>query len=131
MVYTHHSRPDWKIRRSLYQKFHDFLLLEILYKKSLPKADFRIAISKFCQNELALKYGVSSKYVPNGVNQKAFHPIRLESVTYKKGDPTLLHVGRWIDYKAVDKIILSLPSIIKEYPKVHLILIGLGKEARA
>lgn len=128
IVYTHHGAPPWRFRRSIRRMCYDFLLSELVFKEAISKANSCIAISKFLQRELKQKYNASSTLIRNGIDHDIFHPIDKDLTAYRKGFPNILHVGRWVDYKAVDEIVSVMPLVVREYPKAHLTLIGFGSE---
>jgi glycosyltransferase involved in cell wall biosynthesis len=77
-----------------------------------------VAVSTWEQNQLAADFGVDSTVVPNGIVVDRFeteHPA-------DNDDPTILTVGRLVEYKGVQHIIQALP----ELPEYRLRVAGDG-----
>ena len=85
------------------------------------------AIKKEIENKLTKN--VLIEVIPMGVDSKLFHPSKYDESIKKRYNitgPILLFVGRLVEKKGVEYLIESMPSIIKKYPKVKLLIVGSG-----
>jgi glycosyltransferase involved in cell wall biosynthesis len=68
--------------------------------------------------------------ISNGINIEHFKPMDVGTFYKKFNVPKdakkLLFVGRLFPEKSVDTLIKSLPYILKEHPKTHLMIVGGG-----
>ncbi len=107
---------------------------KILAKKILVNADKIIVNSKFTKIKV-LQYGVLNQNIvvaypcPNplpSVNEKQLSIIQYEYDLFEK--KILLTVGRLVKRKNHQKIIESLPEILKQFPNLVYIIAGDGPE---
>jgi glycosyltransferase involved in cell wall biosynthesis len=68
--------------------------------------------------------------ISNGINLKHFQKMEVgdfyERFKIPKDKIKLLFVGRLFPEKSVDTLIKAMPLIVKEYPNVHLMIVGGG-----
>lgn len=130
------------LKRSLHKPFvstcHGF------FKKRLSRIFFPcwgdkvIAISPAVKDHLKNDFGVEEgkiALIPHGIN---IEELKLIDDTTKKNnraqwhiaDKTFVigHIGRLSDVKGQDILIQAMPAIIKEIPKVKLLIVGEGRE---
>ncbi len=126
LVYAHGEeittwRQPWKFRA-----------LKFTYRR----ADCVIANSEFTRQEL-FKLGVDplriAKISP-GVDSERFRP-RLptadlfERLGLSQDTPLILSVGRLSRRKGFDQVIRALPLVMREIPRVHYAIVGIGEDA--
>jgi glycogen(starch) synthase len=102
-------------------------------------ADRIITVSYAMQQDLAKHGWPTSKIsvVWNGVDAKRYDPQRVRQadvqvIRQKYGIPTdwnmILFVGRLTWVKGVRNILQAMPSVLKEFPKTKLVILGKGEE---
>ncbi len=109
-------------------------LIKLSFDRTLGRlmldfADGIIALSEH-NRHLLLQMGASADkivIVPNGVNVETYRSLQKSTKTLKELDsqgPILIYVGR-IDWnKRVEKIIESMPRILKDFPSAKLVIVG-------
>lgn len=73
------------------------------------------------------------KFWTNGVEKDIFEISSSEietknSLGFKKDDKVIMSVSRLEKWKGIERTIMSLPAIVKQYPKVFYLIIGWGSE---
>jgi glycosyltransferase involved in cell wall biosynthesis len=84
-----------------------------------------ISVSPQCKQKL-IGLGIPEKkitVIPNGVDLKLFDSIGAERVPHQ-----VLYVGRLVNFKHVDWLILAFPKVLKEVPDAKLKVVGGGPE---
>jgi glycosyltransferase involved in cell wall biosynthesis len=66
------------------------------------------------------------KYNPENVSKENVKRVR-ESYGIKDDDLMLLFLGRLVGVKGVDKLIMSIPHLLNRYPRVKLVIVGVGE----
>jgi glycosyltransferase involved in cell wall biosynthesis len=95
----------------------------------LCSADRTIALSEH-NRRLLLQMGASADkivIVPNGVNVETYRNLQRNAKVLKELDsqgPILIYVGRLDWNKRVEKIVESMPKILKNFPSAKLVVIG-------
>lgn len=91
-------------------------------KKSFKKADYFVAVSDFVGNQTKkyLNSNFSFKTIYNSINLESFY----ESNIVKEKPFKLVFIGTVCGKKGIDKLILALPFIKKQHPKVNLDIVG-------
>ena len=69
------------------------------------------------------------KYIPCGVQLSDFKPVKKRQPLSGPGTKTIVYVGRLEKRKGVDWLLLAFAELLKEIPKVHLIVAGSGVRA--
>jgi glycosyltransferase involved in cell wall biosynthesis len=76
------------------------------------------------------KDGKPSVVISNGVNTEVYKPVEISDFHARFNIPkdtiNIVYVGRLFPEKSVDTLIKAVPIIIKEYPKSHVIIVGIG-----
>jgi phosphatidylinositol alpha-1,6-mannosyltransferase len=100
----------------------------------LQRADALVAVSKFTRNQLIDRFGIAPdkvQLITNGVDADFFHPgdkdPRLLSRYGLNGKRVLLTVGRLVARKGFDMTVRSMPSILKQVPNAHYLIVGAGE----
>ncbi|ERH12984.1 MAG: glycosyltransferase [halophilic archaeon J07HB67] len=87
---------------------------------ALRRAERVVAVSGWERDRLATDFGVDATVIPNGIRVE-----RLRAATGRATDtPTLLTVGRLVEYKGVDQVVRTLP----ELPDYRLRVAGDGPD---
>ena len=70
------------------------------------------------------KLGFKSKIniIPNGIDFEYINNIKAKKANH------IVYVGRLVNYKNIDKIIMAMPEINKAFPKLELHIIGTGAQ---
>ena len=89
-------------------------------KDELIKLGFPRERIQVCYNGVDPK-----KYNPENVSKDQIRRIR-ESYGIKDDDLMILFLGRLVGVKGVDKLIMSIPHVLSRYPKVKLVIVGVG-----
>lgn len=123
LIITNHgimsaSAPDW----------FNLLYLKTIGKWTLNAADGILCYTKDEKEKLIEILHIDESkifIIPNGVDTDQFHPgtRNLDTDTIN-----LLWVGRFVKGKGVEYIIRAMDILVKEYPNLHLILVGDGPE---
>lgn len=71
------------------------------------KAVATVAVSTWEQEQLASDFGVGSRVIPNGIEVDHFR----DASPAETAGPTLLTVGRLVEYKGVQHVIRALPDL--------------------
>ncbi|MBA7502446.1 Glycogen synthase [subsurface metagenome] len=88
-------------------------------------SDEVITVSAQCKQKL-IALGVPSEKIttiPNGVDLKLFDSIKIKKIPNQ-----ILYVGRLVNYKHVDWLLLAFADILKEVPDATLKIVGGGPE---
>jgi glycosyltransferase involved in cell wall biosynthesis len=102
----------------------------------IKNTDTLTSVSTHRLDELFQVDGISSEkpriqkmVVPNGVDENFFfyHRTNLEKELIKEVF-TLLFVGRLIDIKGIQYLILAIPLINRRFPNIKLLIIGSGSQ---
>lgn len=109
-----------------------------LYSTLLKKGDFFLIPSVEWTNLAVKLYKVRKERVilfPNGVDVTKFNPKadlkRLRSALGLDDKKVILYIGRISRIRALDHLISAMPCIVREEPKVRLLIIGNGDEKSA
>jgi len=100
-------------------------------KQVFENAHFIIAGSKFTKKAI-VKMGIPGDHilvVYPCPNLKPQGPIR-EVMQKKEDEFVILSVGRLVKRKGQDKLIESMPDILKKHPKARLWIVGDGKDVK-
>lgn len=84
-----------------------------------------IAVSQQCKEKL-IRLGAHEEnitVIPNGVDLKLFDSVRV-----KKCRRQILYVGRLVNYKHVDWLIMAFKEVLERFPDARLKIIGDGPE---
>ena len=93
-------------------------------KRTLKACQHVVAVSDTTK-EMVLSLGISNcSTINNGINIDAFLNTD-KKICFKA--PQLLTVARLEQRKGQDRIIEALPSLIKDYPKIHYHIAGIGQ----
>jgi glycosyltransferase involved in cell wall biosynthesis len=118
-------KEETLIRLGIWGRFIQpfYPLLRYLDKKFAQDSDLILAFSEFMRREIERIYLRPVKMIgPLGVDLKG---AKEES---KGGEKILLTVNRLQPRKRIDILISALPSIIEEYPKIKVLIVGSGPE---
>lgn len=117
-IVLHYHGASSKLQQINFKIFMKF------YKKRISKI---ISVSQAGINQMRRMIGdVSAEVVYNGVDIEYYNPNL--PTPYKKGDPQLLFVSALRPYKKASVLIDSMPELIKKFSKIHLQIVGSGKE---
>jgi glycosyltransferase involved in cell wall biosynthesis len=89
----------------------------------LSKNDPTITVSESTKNDL-INIGFSQNKItilPEGID---FIPWMPEKFLTKENDPTYIYVGRYSNYKGIDKVVEAFCKIKKLYPRAKLWIVG-------
>jgi len=89
----------------------------------LSKNDPTITVSESTKNDL-INIGFSPKKItilPEGID---FIPWTPEKFLTKENDPTYIYVGRYSNYKGIDKVVEAFCKVKKLYPRAKLWIVG-------
>ena len=91
-------------------------------KRSFKKADDFVAVSDFVGNQTKkyLNLNFRFKTIYNSINLESFYESNIE----KEKPFKLVFIGTVCEKKGIDKLILALPLIKKQHPKVTLDIVG-------
>ncbi|WP_375241416.1 glycosyltransferase family 4 protein [Polaribacter sp.] len=91
-------------------------------KISFKKAGYFVAVSDFVGNQTKkyLNSNFSFKTIYNSINLESFYESNIE----KEKPFKLVFIGTVCEKKGIDKLILALPLIKKQHPKVNLDIVG-------
>ncbi|MCC6013098.1 MAG: glycosyltransferase family 4 protein [Candidatus Verstraetearchaeota archaeon] len=113
-------------------------IIDNLEHKAAKYADKIITVSYAMKDEL-ISLGFPSEKIEvvwNGVDANKYSP---ENVPYEKikeirekygistNERMILFIGRLTGVKGVDKLILSMPYVLSEFPNVKLVIVGKGE----
>jgi glycosyltransferase involved in cell wall biosynthesis len=113
-------------------------IINELEHKAAQVADKIITVSYAMKSEL-ISYGFSSdkiEVVWNGVNPNKYSPQKIpqqvieklrSSYGIKPTEKMILFIGRLTGVKGVDRLIMSMQSIIKSFPNTKLVVVGKGE----
>lgn len=125
---------DYSLIASYERRFLRYRILEYL-EKVIPKlADLVITvnpqITKFCFDLGIPKQKL--RMIPNGVDTDQFKPgiycDGIQKELNSKDDKVVLFVGKINKYYGLDKILLAIPQVLKEFPKTKFIFVGDGDD---
>ena len=94
----------------------------------LSKDDSTITVSESTRNDL-VDIGFNPDKVtilPEGID---FIPWNPNEFKLKEEDPTFIYVGRYSNYKGIDKVVEAYCKVKKNYPKARLWVVGKKKQA--
>jgi glycosyltransferase involved in cell wall biosynthesis len=93
----------------------------------LSKDDHTITVSNSTKSDL-MEIGFLEKDItilPEGINFKHWNR---EQFLNKEEDPTFIYVGRYSNYKGIDKVVKAFSELKYKYPKAKLWIVGKKKE---
>lgn len=93
----------------------------------LSKDDSTITVSESTRNDL-VDIGFDPDKItilPEGID---FIPWNPNEFKLKEEDPTFIYVGRYSNYKGIDKVVEAYCKVKKDYPKAKLWVVGKKKE---
>jgi glycosyltransferase involved in cell wall biosynthesis len=101
---------------------------KLIYKIGLNLADIIIVNSKEFHNEMKKKFSVNTIKIYNPLNKKEIIKLSKKRIKrkFKKNRLKILNVGRLVDQKD-QMTLLKAINLIKNNIKIHLIIIGRGK----
>ena len=103
------------------------LNLKLSMSLSRKKIKKIITVSNAATEQLKKIVGISTaEVIYNGVDIKNCHPDL--PIPFKKGSPQLLFVGNFYPTKNVTLIVKAMKTIIEDFPKAHLQIVGNGSE---
>jgi len=87
-----------------------------------------IAVSDSSLNDISdhMKEKISSQVIYNGVDNNFFNINEFQN--YRKGEQELIFVGNLINYKNIEFLINAIKELRVDFPKIHLQIIGDGKD---
>ncbi len=96
---------------------------------------FNVALTAHLK-EYIQSYGVSSDHVrllPSGVDTQLFSPGRrrnelLVQWGIHENDPIVLFMGTIYRFSGLDRVISDFPALVAEYPRVRLLIAGVGED---
>jgi phosphatidylinositol alpha-1,6-mannosyltransferase len=102
-------------------------------RRALAAADGIVAVSRFTRDMLVDEFGVPSgkiELVSNGVDLERFvprpRPDYLVARYGLEGRPVLLTISRLYARKGMDRVIESLPIVIRRFPDLVYLIVGEG-----
>lgn len=102
-------------------------------RRALAAADGIVAVSRFTRETLIDAFGVPPRkieLVSNGVDLRRFvprpRPAHLVARYGLEGRPVLLTVSRLYARKGVDRVIESLPAVLRQIPDLVYLIVGGG-----
>jgi len=138
IIHTHQAFPNYfllfkKPTKSIIFHYHgasnliqriNFKISMAIFKNRISKI---ISVSKSGITQINKMIGdVSVEVVYNGVDCKFYNPSLPK--TFKKGNPQLLFVSGLRSYKRADVLVNYVPNLLKNFPEVHLQIVGKGEE---
>lgn len=104
-------------------------------------ADLIVTVSEVMKEDLAFHGWPQDKInvVWNGVNPEKYDPGRhgnkeaaalREAYQVADDESMLLFIGRLTPVKGVSNLVQAMPTVLKEYPKTKLVILGRGEEQR-
>lgn len=95
-----------------------------IYRIGFQHVDRFVTISRYiCR--LMESQGVSSAYVPNGVQMLPYSPLTTESVASHQ----IVYAGRLEKFKGVEYLLRALPKVIKTFPNTKITIAGTGRDS--
>lgn len=87
-----------------------------------------ISVSDSASNDISdgMKERISNEVIYNGVDNNFFSKNNFKD--FRKGEQQLIFVGNLINYKNVGFLIGTIKELKKEFPKIHLQIIGDGED---
>ncbi|MGQ9677904.1 MAG: glycosyltransferase family 4 protein [bacterium] len=116
-VFTFHANHDKSIGYALARS----LLLP--YFRSIHG---KIAVSQAARDSAAKYFPGDYRIIPNGVDVDFFRPDVEPIPELNNGRPKILFLGRFEPRKGLKYLLMALPEIVREVPKVQLIVVGTG-----
>jgi phosphatidylinositol alpha-1,6-mannosyltransferase len=102
-------------------------------RRAFAAADGIVAVSRFTQDTLISRFGVPAEkieLVSNGVDLARFaprpRPPHLVARYGLEGRPVLLTVSRLYARKGMDRVIESLPAVLRHFPDLIYLIVGEG-----
>ena len=103
------------------------LNLKIAMKLCRNKIIKTIAVSNLAKYQLKKILGTTNaEVIYNGIDED-YSSLNFDK-SFKKGEPQLLFVGNLYPTKKVNYLLLGIKELIKIFPKIHLQIVGNGKE---
>ncbi len=127
IVYTHHGIVPLKYQDK--RNFPGWLFAKFCAKQSIPKVDLAIGISIDSCNDLEKYKPRNSKLIPNGIDLDIFKEGCDVSYLENRysGYPILLYVGFIDKHKGTEFLVKAMPTILRQFPKAKLLLVGEGR----
>lgn len=102
--------------------------LEVSLKLSYKHIHGIIAVSDSALKDILENVGekIFSEVIYNGVDSQFFNVNEFQD--FRKGEQQLIFVGNLVNYKNIAFLIDSIKELKKEFPKIHLQIIGDGIE---
>jgi 1,2-diacylglycerol 3-alpha-glucosyltransferase len=131
--YAHYFTP-FKGTRNLYAK----RFARMVSRRFVKKAECIITPSKKTEKYLRYRCDIKNKpiyVIPTGIDIDPFNPKNFsnefknnlrEQIGVKKDDKVILFIGRVGEEKSIDKVISSIPEVIKKIPNTKLVIVGDG-----
>lgn len=127
--------PYWTVAHGI----EAWNLQDSLLKLALQDADRILAVSHYTRDRLIAEQNLEPNKIvvlPNTFDSKRFHispkpPQLLEKYQLSPQQPIILTVARLAEierYKGYDRILSALPTIKKNIPNIHYILVGKGDD---
>jgi glycosyltransferase involved in cell wall biosynthesis len=94
-----------------------------LEKRSFPKSDACIAVSRFVLEETAKYIDIDynkAVVIPNPVDITRFHSPKIEKAISHR----IFFTGRLVEKKGIRQLIAAMPIVLKQYPHASLDIIG-------
>ncbi len=138
IIHTHQAFPNYfllfkKSSKPVILHYHgassliqriNFKISMAIFKNRISKI---ISVSKSGITQMKNMIGnVSAEVVYNGVDCNFYHPSLPKP--FKKGSPQLLFVSGLRSYKRADVLINYISKSLKNFPDIHLQIVGKGKE---
>lgn len=99
----------------------------------LRLSDAIIAVSRFTRNALLQEMSVEPAkiaLIENGVDVDRFYekprPLPLIDRHHLQGKRVILSVGRLVERKGFDKMLMAMPRVLQRHPDVHYVVVGEG-----
>jgi glycosyltransferase involved in cell wall biosynthesis len=122
-IVTAHGRDIFPLRSKV---------LKSLNRIVLKNCDYCTVNSNATKNAILSVYKVKNiKIIPMGVDLNSFNPNKRDDSLKKElgiEKEFILTVGRLAEEKGTKYLIEAMPSVLKEFPKAKLIVVGYGPE---
>lgn len=101
-------------------------------------SDIVVTVSYSMRDELvSLGYPVGKiRVCYNAVDPRKYDPVNVRSEEVKalrekygvqKDENMILFIGRLVTVKGVDRLIMAMPEVLREFPKTKLVVVGVGE----
>ncbi len=98
----------------------------------LPECDNIITVSHWMREQIMRLYPDTKNItvIPNGINLSTFSPGRpeIEALPHADNRKVILYVGRLSPEKGLDVLMRSVARIITQEDRLHLVVVGTGKD---